>query len=62
MPSSLISFAVRFLSKRLAALVVQAILQKAVTRADNTVDAQVVDIVNAALAGRLNPIQRVVGK
>jgi hypothetical protein len=37
-------------------------LEKAAAKTTNTVDDQVVAIVRQALANRINPIQRVVGK
>lgn len=38
------------------------LLRKAAERTDNTIDNTVVEIVEAGLANRVNPVQRVVGQ
>lgn len=62
MPTSIVTFLVKLLSKKVAAQVAYAILENAVRHTDNTVDDQVLGIVAGALGNRLNPVQRVVGK
>lgn len=60
--SKVISFLVSLFSNKVAQEVTTVLLQQAAARSNNTVDDQVVAIVSSALAGQINPIQRVVGK